>query len=173
MSPRPILPGIQPHGPGEPDDRLLREVLGHWATGVAVLAVRDEDGEIDAITVSAFTPVSLRPPLVLVCIGEQVSTLTTLLDAGWFALSILPQDAARTAGIAASRSAADQLPFPAAGDPVLPGAIASLVCRVADTHPGGDHRIVLGQVERAELGRDAGPLLYYRRDYRALREGKW
>jgi len=171
MAHRPIRAGIHSHGPEDAGDDLVREALSHWASGVTVLAVRDDD-EVDAITVSAFTPVSLRPPLVLVCIGEQVSTLTTLLDRERFALSILPEPESRTASIAASRGMTGELPFPAEGDPLLPGALAGLVCRVVASYPGGDHRIVVGEVERVVLGPEGPPLLYYRREYRALRDGR-
>lgn len=54
------------------------------------------------------------------------------------------------------------------GDPVLRGAMVSLVCDVWETHPGGDHRVVIGRVRRIVTGDEADPLLYYHRGYRAL-----
>jgi flavin reductase (NADH) len=51
---------------------------------------------------------------------------------------------------------------------VLRGALATLVCSLWAAHPGGDHRIVVGRVERVVFGPDTPPLLYHRRSYRPL-----
>lgn len=166
---RPIQPGIRTPGDPGPDEALLREAWAHWATGVSILAVRDGD-DVDALTVSAFVPLSLRPPLVLVSLGNDASVLTTLLEVGRFTVNVLPAGAERQAGLAASRSPLGELPF-SAGDPVLEGALVSLVCRHTEDHAGGDHRIVIGAVEAVRLGPEAGPLLYFRREYRALDGG--
>lgn len=163
---RPIQPGIRTGDDAGPDEALLREAWAHWATGVSILAVRDGE-DVDALTVSAFVPLSLRPPLVLVSLGNDASALTTLLDVGRFTLNVLPAGAERQAGLAASRGPQDELRF-AEGDPVLEGALVSIVCRHAADHPGGDHRIVVGEVERVALGSEAEPLVHYRREYRRL-----
>lgn len=174
MSPRPIVPTIRT-GAGEPgadDDPALaadfREALSLWPSGVAVVAVRDED-EVVALTVSAFASVSLRPPLVLVCVGEHAGILPSLEDAGRFTVSLLAGGQKRVAA-----DLAEKLPPGAelfagdAGDPVLVGALATLVCSLWEAYPGGDHRIVVGRVERVVFGPEAPPLLYHRRSYREL-----
>jgi biotin operon repressor len=58
--------------------------------------------------------------------------------------------------------------FPAEGDPIVADALAGLGCTVRGNHPAGDHRIVVGEVDRVELGRERPPLLYYRRSYHSL-----
>ncbi|MBV9772917.1 MAG: flavin reductase [Gemmatimonadetes bacterium] len=147
--------------------RDFREALSYWASGVAVLAVSDGD-EVEAITVSAFASVSVDPPLVLACVANQSAILPTLLDQRRFTVSLLAEDAQRAASAVAQRLPLDELRFAAEGDPVLEGAPVSLVCRLHAEHPGGDHRILVGEVERVELGRDAPPLLYFRRGYARL-----
>lgn len=146
---------------------VLREAYAHWATGVAILSVTDGD-EVDAITVSAFTPVSVDPPLVLACIGVHASVLPMLREVGRFTVNLLADDARAAASRVAGRLPLGDLPFSANADAVLDGSLVSLVCRLREVHDGGDHEIVVGEVERVELGRDAAPLLYYRRDYRAM-----
>jgi flavin reductase (NADH) len=172
MAKRPIVAGIRTRAeePQPPDGvRLdeLREALACWTSGVAVLAVRDE-GDVVAMTISSFSSLSLRPPLVMLAVDEQAAVLPSLEDVGRFTVSILAEDQRRLA-----LSYADRFPFEQAitltdADPVLPGALASLVCTVSELHPGGDHRIVVGQIERVELGVDAPPLVYHRREYRTL-----
>jgi flavin reductase (NADH) len=147
----------------------LREALARWASGVAVLAVRRED-TVQAMTVTAVMAVSLRPPLVAVAVGEQ-APLATLLDEGsHFALSFLGAAQRRWANVFADAFAVDVSGFPAEGDPVLEGAPAALVCRVEAVLEAGDHGLVIGLVERVELGSDPAPLLYHDRRYHAFKE---
>jgi flavin reductase (NADH) len=143
-----------------------REAVAHWATGVAVLAARDGD-EVEAITATAVTPLSADPPLVLVCVGNDAAVLYVMEDAGRFTVNLLSASDRRAASAFAQRMPPEPGAF-AEGDPVLRGALVSLVCALQETHPGGDHRIVIGRVERIETGDEADPLLYYRREYRTL-----
>lgn len=170
MSPRPIQPTILTR-PGDADDDAplrdaFRDALSRWASGVAVVAVRD-DGEVIAMTVSAFTSVSMRPPLVLVCIDEQGHLLPSLLDAGRFTVSLLGEGQKRLAAFFAEKLPSADDPF-TGDDPVLPGSLSALVCTVWEAYPGGDHRIVVGRVERVVPGDEDAPLLYHRRRYRGL-----
>lgn len=172
MSRRPIVASIRthdddPHPEGELRLDDFREALACWTSGVAVIAVRD-DGDVVAMTVGSFTSLSLRPALVLVCVDEQAALLPSLEDAGRFTLSILADDQRRLALSYADRFPFDQALTAADADPVLPGALASIVCTVAEMHPGGDHRIVVGRVERVAIGREAPPLVHHRREYRTL-----
>jgi flavin reductase (NADH) len=148
----------------------FREAVAQWASGVAVLAARDED-EVEAITLTAFAPLSATPPLVLACVGNDAAVLYVLEDAGRFTVNLLAADDRRAASAFAQRMPIEPARFED-GDPVLKGALVSLVCRVAETHAGGDHRIVVGQVERVVTGDAADPLLYYHREYRALSDGR-
>ena len=170
---RPIQPTIRTHSDtSEPDGGVspqeYREALAHWATGVAVLAASDGD-EVEAITVTAFSPLSAEPPLVLACLGNDAAVLYVLEDAGRFTVNLLAAEDRRAASAFSQRMPPEPGRFSAGPDPVLRGALVSLVCRLRETYPGGDHRIVVGQVERIVLGdEDADPLLYYRREYRTL-----
>lgn len=172
MSRRPIQATIRT-GPDDPAGQgvaaLLREALSQWASGVAILAATDGE-DVEAITVTAFSAVSMDPPLVLVCVGLNSPILPTLLEARRFTVGFLAEDDRRTASYVAQRLPLDRPLFPEEGDPVMPGALATLVCRLWEEYPGGDHRILVGEVERVELGRDAAPLLYFRREYRGFGE---
>lgn len=171
---RPIQPGIRA-GPDEtptpdalPADQL-REAYSHWASGVALLAARDGPS-LEAITVTAFMPLSVEPPLVVIAVDEQAAVLPMILETRRFTVGVLPEDQRRTANIAADRVLVRTLPFAKDGDPVLADALVSFVCRLRDEHSGGDHRILVGEVEHLVLGPDADPLLYNRRAYGSWRE---
>lgn len=171
MSRRPIQPGIRTGSPApggrSPLAEELREALSHWASGVAVLAVSDGE-EVEAITVTAFSAVSLDPPLVLVCVSEQSAILPMLLEERRFTVNVLGEDDRKLATTVAQRLPVPEPRFAAGRDPVLEGSVVSLVCGLWREHPGGDHRILVGEVERVEPGTGSGPLLYHRRAYRGL-----
>lgn len=170
MTPRPIIPGISAVPGADPGEGELagafRRAMSRWPSGVAVLAVRDED-EVVGLTVSAFTSVSLDPPLVLACVGEQSAALPYVEAQGRFTIGLLGESG-RAAASRFSQQMPDDPSLFEAGDPVLRGAVASFVCRVDAVHPGGDHRIVVGRVERVVLGPDEPPLVHHAREYRTL-----
>ncbi|HEX6042243.1 flavin reductase family protein [Longimicrobium sp.] len=171
---RPIQASIRMGGADEPSGGVTaaayREAMAHWASGVAVVAA-GQGGDVEAVTATAFTPVSADPPLVLACLGNDAAVLYVVEEEGRFTVNLLGEDDRRTASAYAQKMALEPSPFPAEGDPVLAGALVSLVCRLRETHPGGDHRIVIGEVERVVLGAERDPLLYFARAYRRLGEG--
>ena len=153
----------------------LRAVRRRWASGIAVVTTVAGDGFRGA-TVSAFTPVSLEPPLVLVCL-ERTGRMADLLPAsGVFAVSLLDRAqeflAERFAGRAPLPDARlSGIPHAVAGNgcPVLTGALAWVACRVAAVHEGGDHLMIVGEVEESFVGPDTDdPLLSYEGRYRGL-----
>ena len=170
MSRRPISPGYD-LGARAPRDTLrdqLRDAMSRWASGVGVLAVREED-DVLAVTVTSIASLSLDPPLVMVSVGEQAGILPALLEVGRFTLNALAEgDRAAAIRFADSCPTGRDL-VPPEGDPLLAGALWSLVCTRWADYPGGDHRILVGKVERVEIGAASAPLLYYRREYGGLK----
>lgn len=153
----------------DPPDRFgddLREALARWASGVAVLAASDGE-EVDAITLTAFTGVSLEPPLVLASVGVNASVLPMIRETGRFAVSVLATEHREVASAVADRGPGVQSRFESADSPFIPGRIAGFHCALEAEHPGGDHRLLLGRVERVDIG-EGDPLLYHLRGYRTL-----
>ncbi len=144
----------------------FREALSRWATGVAVVTCHDQ--ALLGITVSSLCSLSLEPELALIAIGEGQRILPALLrERARFTINILGADqqplAEHFAGQGDSEIQPDLLE-----DDVLAGSRAALICSLWANYPGGDHRIVIGRVERVWLGAPDDPLLYFRRDYRSL-----
>lgn len=170
MTRRPIIPAIASSTPepgvGEGLDVLFRQAMSRWASGVTVLAVRDER-EVVGLTATAFTSLSLDPPLVLACVGEQSAVLPYLEEQERFTVNLLGEGDRAAASRFAQQMPDDPSLFES-GDPVLRSSIASFVCALEAIHSGGDHRIVVGRVERIVMGHDEPPLLYHAREYRTL-----
>ncbi|HLU24545.1 MAG TPA: flavin reductase family protein [Longimicrobiales bacterium] len=170
MSRKPIRAGIRPsqgESGAEALTERLKDVFSRWATGVTVVATRDA-GDVIATTATAFTPLSLEPALVLICLGANALVLPFLEPGARYSISILGEDQQRAASMAADPGPLARTLFPPDGDPVIPDAVAVLHCTVDEVLPRGDHHIVIGAVDDAELGPEKPPLLYFQREYRRL-----
>ena len=141
----------------------FRTVVGHFLSGVTVITV-DHGGRRYGTTASAFTSLSLDPPMVLICLNETSETGAAVLAAGHFAVNVLAHDQEELA-IRFGRKGDDKFaglpPIPGPGDPLLPGVLATLECDVAEHTVGGTHRVFLAAVRRAHAAPGA-PLGYYR-----------
>ncbi|HSB08332.1 MAG TPA: flavin reductase family protein [Blastocatellia bacterium] len=149
----------------------FRAALGRFASGVTVVTTIGEDNKPAGITVSAFASVSLDPPFVLACVDRRASVHDCLTEGKHFAVNILAEDQEHLSRLFASK---DQDRFSRAtyragvtGAPVLEGAAASLECRVVYAYPGGDHTIIVGEVESTSVA-DHKPLAYHRGGYTRL-----
>jgi flavin reductase (DIM6/NTAB) family NADH-FMN oxidoreductase RutF len=147
-------------------EEKFRSVMGHFATGVTVVASRDLQGRPVGLTVNAFTSVSLHPPLVLVCIHRNADAHDPLIESGHFAISVLTSEQGELA-LRFSRDHPDDrflhlvLDEGHLGSPVIPDALAWLQCRVHQVYPGGDHSIVVGEVTDCAAG-EGEALVFFR-----------
>ena len=73
------------------DNARFRQVLGHFPTGVCVVAAM-HDGSPVGMAIGSFASVSLDPPLVLVCIEKSAHTLPWIAESGVFAVNVLADD---------------------------------------------------------------------------------
>jgi flavin reductase (DIM6/NTAB) family NADH-FMN oxidoreductase RutF len=152
-----------------PDD--FRRVLGHFASGVTIISACDAESRPTGLTASAFSSVSLDPPLILVCVDHKSQSYPCLRDRGRFAVNILGLDQeAVSRRFASSRlDKFDGVPHTISdlGVPLLEGALAHLECVTVSAHVEGDHTIFVGRVERCRIG-TGEPLLYYGGKYQRL-----
>ena len=155
--------------PLDPD--AFRAVLGRFASGVTVITLCDERGRDHGMTVSAFCSLSLSPPLVLVCIDHTASMHKLFVEGRHIAVNILAagQEALsrRFSGLDANRFDGIGYSRGLTGAALLDDVLATLECRIAALHQGGDHTIVVSEVVTA-AARPERPLLYYRGGYAQL-----
>ncbi|HJZ69635.1 MAG TPA: flavin reductase family protein [Blastocatellia bacterium] len=149
----------------------FRMALSRFVTGVTVVTTTGLDNRPVGITVNAFSSVSLEPPLVLACVDKRASVHDYLTEGRHFAVNILAEDQEHLSRRFASK---DQDRFNGAryrlgvtGAPLLEGALASIECRIVHTYPGGDHTIIVGEVETAGVA-EHKPLAYHRGHYAQL-----
>lgn len=153
------------------DEARFRQAMGYFASGVTVVTTQ-LDGELYGMTVSSFSSLSLKPPLVLICIDRGVPSHDAIARAGQFVVNMLDK---RQEHLSRRFATASDEKFKGVawhsgtlGLPVLDHVLAVVECRVHATFDGGDHTIFVGQVIDAEVN-EGTPLLYYRRGYHELR----
>jgi flavin reductase (DIM6/NTAB) family NADH-FMN oxidoreductase RutF len=124
------------------------------------------------MTVSAFSSVSLHPPLVQISVGHEASAYLPLSQCETFVVNILGEDqeplSRRFAAVDSTRRF-DGLAYSRGefGNVLLEDALAHIECRVVERHTAGDHTIIIGEAHHGAAG-DARPLLYYRGGYAQL-----
>lgn len=153
------------------DEAAFKKALSYFASGVTVVTTEYE-GQWFGITVSAFSSVSLNPPLVLICIEKSVRAHDPIAKAERYAVNILKEDQEVLSRRFASRIENKFEGVPARLGilkvPLLEGVLATLECRLRGTFPGGDHTIYVGEVVSVQT-RDGNPLIYYRAGYHGLK----
>jgi flavin reductase (DIM6/NTAB) family NADH-FMN oxidoreductase RutF len=149
----------------------FRTALRSFAAGVTVVTTRDREGRPSGLTASAFTSVSLTPPLVLVCVDHAATAHPDFRERGWFAVNVLrrEQEALSRRFAVSGGDKFRDLPYHegASGLPILDGTLATLECRIVDVHEAGDHTIFIGLVEAASIS-GGRPLIYFHSGYHSL-----
>ena len=149
----------------------LRSFAGHFATGVAVVTTQSPDGALSGVTINAVTSLSLTPPLFLICLDHKSNTLASIFASGHFALHFLAKDQTHVSRVFASKSddkfAEVDHRIGKTGSPIIDGVLAAAECRLAEICAGGDHMILIGQVETIHM-HGGEPLLFHRGAYAAI-----
>jgi flavin reductase (DIM6/NTAB) family NADH-FMN oxidoreductase RutF len=154
----------------------FRKAMGSFPTGVTVVTVASDDGNMYGMTVNSFSSVSLDPMLVLVCLNESSRGVGLIERAGAFVVNVLSAGQQDVSCWFANRhrpagpTMFDGVPFEpgVTGCPVLVEAAASFDCRLGRLHHAGDHLIVLGEVVALVHRPQLEPLIFHAGTYRSL-----
>jgi flavin reductase (DIM6/NTAB) family NADH-FMN oxidoreductase RutF len=152
----------------------FKDAVGRFPSGVTVVAVR-RDGAVTAKTVSAFSSLSLEPPLIGVAIGGHTPLAALLRAGGAFGVSVLAHDQAAVSDWFARPPQRREGTTPPADfvtdqhpeAPVLDRCLSRLCCRVVDVVGAGDHVVAVGEVQAVRVAAGT-PLLHHAGRYRAL-----
>lgn len=154
------------------DPAEFRRILGHWTSGVTVVATVSAAGEPRGLTASAVASLSLVPPLVLACVDRDSDSYPFIIESRIFSVNVLAQAGERIARRFAGSDATGKFAGIAwaprvTGAPVLDEALAWVDCRLRDVYDGGDHSIFVGEVVAGDAREDQ-PLVYYRGGFHRL-----
>ncbi len=182
LSPPPVTDLAIPHAEGVSNEEF-RAAMSRLASGVVLVTAHDPDdgprGEDVGMTATAFTSVSLDPPLVLISLRNGSRMDDLLAEVPVWAVSVLSENQRHLAGrFSMKNRVSDRLLFAdvpytrggASGAPLMGGALSVLECRTENRVVAGDHTLVVGRVLTVGLSPadGSGPLTYFQGKYRHL-----
>lgn len=168
---------MAPGDASAPVPAAMRRVLGHFASGVAVVTGAGPDGPV-GFTCQSLISLSLEPPLVALAPSRESATWPHLFRSEVFCANVLRAGQEHLAR-GFSRRGADKFLGVAwssgpLGAPRIDGALAWIDCRVHAVHPGGDHHLVVARVlsvasgDGEQDGEAGDPLVFYRGGFATL-----
>jgi flavin reductase (DIM6/NTAB) family NADH-FMN oxidoreductase RutF len=154
------------------DTRALRDCLGCFTTGVAIMTALDFNGRPAGLTVNSLAAVSLDPPLILWSLRRNSRIFPAFQASPGFIVNILAADQAYLSAHFSGRAEdkwAD-IPYDVGlyGIPRLAGVHATLECEKHAKFDGGDHIIFVGRPVAITTDKEASPLVFYRGRYRGV-----
>jgi flavin reductase (DIM6/NTAB) family NADH-FMN oxidoreductase RutF len=148
-----------------------------FADPVVLVTVAGET-KMNVMTVGWASPVSFKPPILMVSIAPPRFTHDLLLEAGEFGVSVLSEDQRELSKIAGSLSGRDvdklarsefqTFAAERIRAPLVAGARAWFECTVVLHQTVGDHTVFYGEVLKTEVDESKNPLVLFNRSYYAL-----
>jgi len=148
------------------DQQAKKTVLRQFNYGLYAVAAA-HDGDRGIFTANWLSQVSFDPPLVMVSVELDSSTLPLIRAGGRFVVSPLAAGQTELAGNLGrpKRRAGDKFATlnlevveTDTGDPALAGALGYVVCRLISETPAGDSVVLIGEVIEARVLGEGEPL---------------
>ncbi len=149
------------------NEDLYKKALGTFPSGVTVVTAYDQEGKVTGLTASAFSALSMDPALVLVCPNYNSDTYPILNQAKRFAINILSAEQTNIAFAFAKKGEAKEVAIAELDiscstleNPIIEGAVTVIECRLWREYEGGDHAILVGEVESIKIDDKQAPMVY-------------
>lgn len=161
-----------PWGSVDLEPRTLRNLLGSYPTGVAIVTTRTSEGRPVGLTINSFASLSLTPPLVLWSLVSHSSNLDVFRQCSHFAINVLASKQEDLAKRFATSAIADKFADVALqetpeGLPVIDRALATLVCAHDHCREVGDHLLLVGKIVRT-VSAPGSPLVFHGGQFKSL-----
>lgn len=149
----------------------FKKAMGRFPSGVTIVTTVDDAGNKSGFTASAFSSLSLSPPLILVCLACNADCFDKFNEQKKFAVNIIGNDhqalAFKFATKGCDKFEGGEFEQGASGLPVLSGSPVSLECSTENIYSGGDHIILVGQVEYLNINGEK-PTVWYEGKFHQL-----
>ena len=151
------------------DNTALKKAFGSFATGVAV-ATSHSSG----FTVNSFSSLSLSPPLIIFNIYKTETDHVDFLKNNTFAINFLSREQEDVSRLFATKDPEKvnkiQYSISENKNIILNDTLGYIELSVFQQIDIADHVLVIGQVKNLETNDNKKPLIYYRSDYKSLKE---
>ncbi len=153
-------------------ENTFKQAMGRFPSGVVIVTTVDNEGKKCGFTASAFTSLSLDPPLILVCLANSADCYQSFVSTDKFAVNVIGNQqhelAFKFATKGAEKFGGDEFVTGESGLPIVSKCIFSLECNAKHTYPGGDHEILVGEVIHANV-HEGSPSIWYEGNFRELK----
>ncbi len=144
------------------------------------LVTVEGDEKSNVMSVGWASPVSSKPPILMVSIAPARFTHDLIIRAGEFGVSILADDQKELSTLGGTltgrkidklaRPEFEMAPSEIIGAPLIRGARAGFECRLLSHYSVGDHSIFCGEILRSTVDETKSPLVLFNSDYYSLGE---
>lgn len=149
----------------------LRALFSRFPTGV-IVATTEDNGDHIAVTMNSFSTISLRPPLISICLGRHLRSRRAFERSAYFCISILGagQEEISTRCAKAGEKDWEKIPYSLSGKGIrhMQSSLAVLECETHSVIRAGDHSILIGEVIEWKEGDMAAPLVFFNSQYQKL-----
>ena len=147
----------------------FRRALSQFPTGVTVVSTLDESGQPVGVTASSFNSVSMDPPLILWSLAKSAFSYQAFSDSESFVVNLLGKHQSDLSNKFA-RQGDDKFSNVSwcggiGGCPVISDTAGYFECRSWNQYDGGDHLILVGEVESFRFNESVMPLVFSRGSY--------
>lgn len=144
------------------DPKIMRSTFGCFASGVTVVTCLNGNNP-HGMTANSFISVSLQPARALISIKKSAKMHTVLQASEYFALSVLSENQSGIASHFAGRPQDGFKPIfdHISGVPVIPDAMAWMVCRRSHEVEIDDHKLFIGELIDCDHDETAAPLVFF------------
>lgn len=153
------------------DADLFKKTMRQLASGVTIITGTSDAGKPFAMTATAFLPVSIDPPLILISVERKNDTHELIERTENFGVTLLSESHSDLSSRYACKDErrykfddVDTFRGPN-GSIFFSGCAAAIEAGIEQRIPGGDHTLFLGRVSWMDVFTETKPLVYYQAGY--------
>ncbi|MDW3094636.1 MAG: flavin reductase family protein [Gammaproteobacteria bacterium] len=153
------------------DNQVFKKAMSRFPSGVVIVTTISSSGKKHGFTASAFSSLSLDPPLILVCLANTADCFEPFVTCDKFAVNVIGHQQHELAFKFATKGVdkfdGGEFDDGKSGLPIISNSIFTLECNIKDTYPGGDHEILVGEVQHATVN-EGTPSIWYEGNFRDI-----
>lgn len=148
-----------------------REIMGNFCSGVTIITSTTVEGPV-GFTSQSFTSLSMEPPLIAFNVMNSSTSWPKIRQGSSFCVNILAagSEALSTqfAKSGTDKFAGVNYRLSELGNPILEDTLVWIDCTLYAEYDGGDHTIIIGQVDNMQAQKETDPLVFFRGKYTAV-----
>ncbi len=149
----------------------IAQALGRIPSGLFIVTTTGSSGTTGFVA-SFVQQVGFDPPTIAIAVNRERGPLQAIRENGRFSLSLLDKSSSGLMGRFFSKLKDGETPFDgqpihttAAGSSVFSDALAWYDCKLLENgYDNGDHHVLFGVVEEADLSHEGDPLIHLRKN---------